>query len=176
MARQRLWVAGSSRRLTAWGLGPSADRLTLGVLPKQVWSVGAALVGEARTTVVRIRGIFQIWTTSVTAVSDGFLGAIGIGVATADAFGVGLTALPGPLTDVEWPGWMYHEFLSVHQQTATVADGVNSAASQQRGPIDSKAMRKFGENEVLFGMIEVEEDGAAVGTFRADTRILVKLT
>jgi len=127
-------------------------------------------------TIVRIRGHFQLFLTLVTAVGDGFHGAIGIGVFTNEAFASGAAAIPGPLTDADYDGWMYHQFIDVHGITLTEADGSNAVVMVQAGEIDSKAMRIQEDSQTLLGLIEVGEEGTAAAEFWADTRVLDKLS
>ena len=114
-----------------------------------------------------------------TAAGDGFLGALGIGIVTTDAFDAGITAVPGPFSDSDWDGWIWHHFfqlrgIAVQSQGADVA--INSVGGTLRIPIDSKAMRIQSDNEVLFGMTETAvETGTAGMVVVADTRVLDKL-
>ena len=127
------------------------------------------------STIIRTRGLFSVRLTAVTANGDGFFGAIGFGVTTTPAGVAGVGSVPTPLTEVTWDGWMYH---SVHAgvtslETTEVARGPISAI---RIPIDTKAMRKFRESDLLVGVVELgTETGTAAGIFRAETRMLSKL-
>ena len=98
-----------------------------------------------------------------------------MGIVTADAFAIGITAVPVPLSDKEWEGWLYHRIFDLHTVTATIADGVNAYAIAQRFEVDSKAMRKVGVNEVLFAVFEVVESNASQIDVFFDTRMLLKL-
>ena len=122
-----------------------------------------------------MRGLIHFWQTSATAVGDGFFGAFGIGIASVDAFNVGVSAIPSPLEDLNWPGWLWHSFYDTRQLSTTAADGVNAGVTHSRIEVDSKAMRKLRLNEVLFGAIDQVESGTASAEFNAEVRVLVKL-
>ena len=164
------------RRTSSWDGGPNALPITLGAVDKQNWTNGVTLTTETKVTLVRIRGMIEIHVISVSAIGDGFDGAWGIGIVSADAFAAGVASQPGALTDPEWPGWMAHGFFNVRAISATIGDGVNAVAAFVRIPIESKAMRKFGSSEVLMGSMELVENGSASGEFWADCRILAKLS
>ena len=167
-------VPARSKRATAWGIGPGSSVATaFSIDTSTILGSGVALVTEDRVTIVRIRGALQAFLTAATAAADGFHCALGIGIVSADAFAVGVTAVPNPLDDMAWPGWMYHRFFDVHSGgTFNAADG----GVQVRFEVDSKAMRKFGINETLFGVLQVVEDTTAVMQVYFDSRILVKLS
>ena len=165
----------SQKRITAWGLGPNAVDLVFSATGSQVWTFGSELATEDRTTIVRIRGNAHVLQTGGDVAGTGFAGAIGIGIVSKPAFTAGIVSMPTPTTDLEWPGWMYHRFFDTRVVTGTIGDGVNAAAVSQSFEIDTKAMRKFGTDEVLFGAIEVVERGVGNMEFHADSRILVKL-
>jgi len=163
------------RRLTAWGSGPNSTGQPISSETTVIWSNGVVLVSEVKATIVRIRGLFSFYIESGDAISAGFSGAIGIGLVSNDAFAA--SAVPDAGVDVDWPGWIYHRFFDARVTTATIADGVNAATVKQQFEIDSKAMRKWGPQETLFGNIQTTaESGVATARFFADTRLLIKLS
>ena len=91
------------------------------------------------------------------------------------AFAIGQTAVPTPITEADWPGWLYHQFGDCRVVTATIADGVNASGANFRMEIDSKAMRKQGADETLMAVLEVSEQGTATMEMHGDLRILDKL-
>ncbi len=111
--------------------------------------------------------------TTADAAGAGFFGALGIGVVNTAAFVAGVASVPTPLTELEWPGWLFHSFFDIRSNTATIADGVNQLSQQM--VIDSKAMRKWGNDETLMAIVEVVESTNAALEIQADTRILLKL-
>ena len=126
---------------------------------------------EDGITSVRLRGFFEAILTTVTGANDGYVGAIGVCIVSENAFGVGITAVPVPITDMAWDGWLYHRFFSLHGAGA-VGDG---AGVFTRFEVDSKAMRKFKSTDIMVAVMEVTEDGTAVMDSWFDSRVLVKL-
>ena len=97
---------------------------------------------------------------------------MGIGVTTVQAFtDIGITALPIPIDDMSWEGWLYHQFFSIHDG----GDGMSDGSGSQWVMVDSKAMRKVGSNEVIFAVLQQVEIGVAVGKVHFDSRALFKL-
>jgi len=117
----------------------------------------------------------KAFLTTANAVSDGFHGAIGIGVVTDDAFGVGVSAVPDPLDEMEWDGWLWHSFFDIHTAASPLDDGVNAATVGWQKDIDSKAMRKLNLGDTIFAIAEVTMGGTAVMQLFLDTRVLLKL-
>ena len=163
-----------SARTTSWSIGPQERDGTLATTAKEAWATGV-VTSANKITIVRMRGHVQSFLTTAAAAGDGFSGAWGIGLVTAAAFAVGITAMPGPITESDWDGWLWHSFFDLHVITTTLADGVNAGGVFALAVIDSKAMRKFDEDMVVFGATEVVERGTAAIETNADTRMLVKL-
>ena len=166
----------SQRRLTAWGIGPNATGLSLSSTSSQLWTNGVVLAVEERATIVRIRGVVHALEVNQDSVHAGFAGAIGIGLVNSQAFAAGIAAVPSPITEIDWPGWMYYQMFDIRAVTATESDGANAQSIEFNAQIDSKSMRKWGPEETMFGAIEVVEIGVAQMNFDADTRVLVKLS
>ncbi len=168
------------RRTTTWSDGPKST-LTGQVLAstgKSIWATGFAVAAGTSLTLVRTRGEILLQLDLATAAGDGFLGAIGLGIVSGDAFGIGSTAMPGPFSDPGWPGWWWHQYFSVRGVAAQSAgaDVARNANSDLRIDIDSKAMRIVKENESMFGMVEIgAELGTASLTYLGQTRVLLKL-
>jgi len=164
------------RRSVAWAHGPSAADLNLTSSTKVAWT--GAIVGTAaalKRTIVRIRGGGQVILTSGTAIGDGFLIGLGIGLVTEQALTAGVASIPGPLTDIDWDGWMWHTVLDVRLVTATLSDGVNAAMASARFEVDTKAMRKWDEGAMaVVGVMEGIESGAGTVDMSCDTRMLLK--
>ena len=167
--------SGASRRKTDWDDGPgNNDGTILGFTTSS-----SAVLGLGRTpasqegTIVRLRGFFGSYLTSATAVGDGFFGALGIGITTVQAFtDVGITALPIPLDDASWDGWMYHHYFQV---TAGASGAIDDASAQARFVVDSKAMRKLEVNMVIFAVAQVVENTSAALEIQFGSRMLVKI-
>ena len=180
MARQTRRSSGgfarASRRLTAWTSGPGGDDIAFDTF--STGATGSQIIGSGITptvnalTVVRIRGMFQIRLSTADAGGSGFTYAVGIGMVTSDAFGIGVTAIPKPFDDQGWPGWLWHHF-GVIKAPQEVLDLNQVQASTVE--IDSKAMRKFRVNETLMAVIQFGEVATATVAGELVTRVLVKL-
>ena len=119
MARRRApvgRVSESQRRKTQWG--GLADQGLVAVA-----SGGSTLIAstafEAPGTIVRSRGNLTVQPQSFSA-DVTIVGAFGIGLVTAEALAIGITALPTPFRDSDWGGWIVwqaftHRFESISQ-------------------------------------------------------------
>ena len=170
------FARSSSRRQTDWSEGPlqvASDITAPGVT---VWAVGQAAV-DAGLTLIRVRGIIQIVLTAAASPLDGFRGiASGLCIVSENAAGIGATAIPSPVTDVAWDGWLWHSFH--HDLVAKLSADVGFELGSQVivEVVDSKAMRKFTDTNVLVGVTEtVSEVGTSTMRLSARTRILTKL-
>ena len=176
MARQRGGFRQdlkSRRRLTSWAQGPGDQSLTsISTTSFVVLGLGIGLTVPG-LTVVRIRGELTLRLTSAGAADNGFVFTYGIGIVSSDAFAIGATVMPNPQDDMSWPGWMWHGFTTFRAASATLAD--LGSANVVRKVVDVKAMRKLGENEILFAAIDSDESGTATATVSFDSRLLVKL-
>ena len=169
--------ARGPRRQTAWQQGPEAAGVVMASTGSTLWdATGASMVSGREVTIVRTRGLVHIILSVTDSAQAGFRGALGIGVATIEAVAAGVVAVKTPLTDVAWDGWLWHSMFDVHSVTAVIADGANAAAIEQEIVIDSKAMRKISDEQVVFGVVEVVEVGISQCTVWANSRVLVKLS
>ncbi len=163
----------SPRRSTVWSAGPNSEAQTISAVVKVLWTNGSILATEPRTTIVRIRGHLRLVAQSFSVSTALMRGAFGIGIVSSDAFAAGIASMPGPHSDSSWPGWIWHQFWSIQAGVDAAIPGDEKIVDLE---IDSKAMRKQGENETLFGMSEVvAESGAVSAILIAETRILDKL-
>ena len=165
--------ARGPKRSMVWSEGPTSTAVqSITAASKVIWSLGQTASGGI--TVVRIRGGFSCWLQVVGALGDGFTNvAVGIGIVSADAFAVGQSAMPGPITDPEWD-WMYVNYFGAITGASTTE--VFEGNAFRNLVVDTKAMRKIQSNQTIFAMVETEVlIGAATLTFSGRTRILSKL-
>jgi len=159
----------SQRRRVSWSVGPSGNVGSLTSNSAQSFSVGAVAVGDD-LTVVRIRGevLFRI----TGAIGVGFLTVgVGIAVVSQNAFGIGPTAIPHPIADLAWDGWMFHWTGAMVVLTSNAEE-----TDDYRLVIDNKAMRKTHATDTVVAMIEVaDETGAATLVAQMNSRMLSKL-
>ena len=156
-----------NRRRTGWSAGPSG-LLTLTAAGQQAFGTTsiAALDG---LTLARIRGELLLQLTSDAATADGFNQiAVGICDVSENAAGIGITAIPHPLADIDWDGWIWHWVGSIVDNAG--GDAVGSGA---RVVIDNKSMRKTPESNVLVGVLGAGvEIGTAIVKVNLNTRVL----
>jgi len=162
--------ARGARRSTSWLTGPQLVSTATGTVGTiQGFTTGLQILDEG-VTLVRTRGEVLFRVTAAAGVGDEMGGAVGIAIASENAFGVGITAIMDPFVDSEWDGWLWHSFFRV-------GGLVNDGAGFQRIEIDSKAMRKVAALDVLYGVIKVEtEIGTVTLVMAADTRMLFKIS
>ena len=161
-----------SRRLTGWDLGPGGTAATsLSASAALVLGSGVIILQDG-LTLVRTRGRLSVILNTSANLGEGFQGAMGIGITTAQAFSdIGITALPHPIDEVDWDGWLFHTFLGVHEGLAAATNGSGNIDYE----VDSKAMRKLTENMVIFAAIQVVEIGVSTAKVHFDSRCLFKL-
>ena len=169
-------IGSSSRRKTAWNVGPhTAGLFTASAAGAVLFNTGVTPTVSG-LTIVRLRGEFTAWISVATTLGDGFQGsAVGFGIVNEEAFAAGITSVPSPIDDPEWNGWLYHKYIGsmVSLETTEVARGPLGAV---RFDIDSKAMRRFRTDDVIIGVYELlTEIGTAVVTVESKTRLLFKL-
>ena len=169
-ARQRF---AAPRRRTGWEEGPGQNTF-VNINASSVAILGAGQqAGEDGNTIIRLRGFVELNLTQAVTIGDGFAGALGIGIVSAAAFAVGVTAVPTPITEVEWEGWLWHQYFNLHSAVATAA--MTGSAGILRLMIDSKAMRKIDTEETIYAALEVTETGGGNMIVRLGTRMLIKL-
>ena len=169
-------TGGANRRRTAWNDGPFTTSIQRSAEGATIWSSGQT-PNVSGLTIARIRGSWSCNIVDVTAADAHFDEvAVGIGITSVDAFNIGITALPTPLGDMSWPGWLYHEMVSGMIAVEPTELFGNAGSGAYRGVIDSKARRKLGPNEIIFGVFETGvEGGALIVQCDARTRMLVYL-
>jgi len=170
------------RRANSWDFGPgqagAQSQITGSVTTLASASLSVLVDG---LTLARLRGMFHSYLSAAAAPQDGFVGAFGIAVATTAAIAVGATAVPSPITEQDWDGWLYWTpvfLVSPGVIDGTVSDDRSSISGQtgsQIQVVDSKAMRKLNEAESIYGALEVSEVGTATMNWHFDSRILLKL-
>ena len=176
MARRRQFRGSPGvRRRTGWEVGVGDIDSILTVTAPSVSIIGNGLVALSDgLTLIRTRGVIQLITTSNDIALGGFTGAFGICIVSEDAFAVGATAVPDPVADSGWDGWLWHQFFSLLQGSVFSAQ-VSAGSGNLQIEIDSKAMRKMRGEDLLILVGEFLESGVASMSVVADTRMLFKL-
>ena len=86
-------------------------------------------INRSELTLLRTRGIVDLFLRGgVNAPGDGYFGAVGIAIASDQAFTAGVASLPTLLSEASANVWLWHQYLSVHGE----ATDVGEASSNQR--------------------------------------------
>ena len=146
----------------------------LSVSSSALFTTGQQLLVDG-LTLVRTRGelLVQLLTSDGAGGAGGFRWAAGICIVTENAAGVGVTAVPSPITDLGWDGWLWHQLGNVRVQETTLLG--QQLAATVRVPIDSKAMRKMRSLDFIIAAFQVVEVGVSTIEAHLETRMLVKL-
>ena len=167
-----------ARRRIGWEEGP------FGIIDVTT-AVGSAVFPTAQAattdglTLVRIRGELAAFLTASNTQLGGWAQvAVGLCIVSENAATIGATAIPDPLVDIAWDGWLYHKLFLMQSIDALTPseDAGDLGIAVARFDIDNKAMRKMRATDVLVGMVGF---GAEVGTatmrLNLATRALFKL-
>ena len=166
-------TSASSRRPVTWEEGPFGSLTGITTSTQNVYPTAQTLLFD-NLTVVRVRGEVTAYiTVAGGAANEGFRCAFGMCVVSENAAGIGVTAVPGPLTDIAWDGWFVYELFDI---VITSSALIPSAPEQEvRIKIDSKAMRKLHATDVIIACFETSEigEGTTMAT-RLSSRMLLK--
>ena len=172
-SRGRTGIRPPQRQIANIAISGEVDGLlTAGAaFTKAVGSFGFAAT-EAET-LVRTRGHFCSKLVSGAPAGNTIIqGAFGGIKVSSDAFAIGVTALPGPLTDSENDWFMYLPFCHLVQSGDEEATAINANVSL---PFDSRGMRKAKIGDVLAFMVEFFSDtGGSVFDIAYQVRIQSK--
>ena len=170
MARRLSVVRGRAgpRRATAWaGLGWANNTFTTegGTLLTSLTAAGLAL---RPFTVIRSYVSILVVSDQAAAVEKQ-LGAIAAMVVSDQAFAVGVTAVPTPITDAGSDLFFLHNFFAADESNLTdrTKGGLYMTYS-------SKAMRKVNEDQDLLTVAELDGEGSGFILLSA-FRFLLKL-
>ena len=178
MANRRPMRASRPRSRVEWSASFNNDFVALAANSVAVVTSSNALLAAlsemTSPTVVRIRGAGIVMVESGSNTDDIMVGQ-GIAVVSTKAAGVGVTAVPSPLTDVSFP-WMWHRFTPL--RFFTTSGAVSPDAGVDRFEIDVKAMRKIlSDEEELIYVVETSNGaGTAAIVFANGIRVLIKQT
>lgn len=125
-------------------------------------------------TLIRSRGTAFIHFDPAS-IADSLAVGLGLGIVTSDAFAIGQTAMPGPLSDAGWD-WVWIKELIMGPTFTATEDGTNIGHNLWVD-IDSKAMRKMKDNQVLAFVAEIQVvSGGGTVDIGATCRHLFKLS
>ncbi len=157
--RQVTWVAPADQ-------GYIALASTTKVLLASFSPEGA---GMEKPTVVRTRGQLSIRPNVFSGDVD-IVGAFGLGIVSAQALAIGITAIPGPFDDADWDGWFVWRSFSYRFELVDGTGDFYPASSDME--IDSKAMRKVADNEAVVIVMQSQIGAMSIS---APLRLLFKL-
>ena len=179
LRRSRLPMRGP-RRLTSWDVGPGNTTVVPLTASGKTLFAGVSPVRDG-LTLIRLRGQLSAALTSSSITQGGYNCALGVGIVTVNAFNVGTTAVPGPLTDEAWDGWLWHQYFRL-TSSGTIAGGASTdedlagvLTTSFRTEVDSKAMRKVNNEEIIIAVLEVVEVGVATAFVQFISCTLLKL-
>ena len=174
MAHRRVFQRAAARRKTNWeGAAidmtcPSSGSIFQSIILEDV------LENIPSPTIVRIRGRILVRETTAGAATTRGTIAIGIKLATASAIVAGIGSIEDPLTGIG-SDWIWWDTLGLSALDSGLGD-TNSDVTFERIVIDSKAMRKVGNN---MGLVIVAQHTAFVSTqtvqITGGVRILLKV-
>ncbi len=170
MARARTAIRGrSAKRSMEWIAINDPLTSVAGSAATLLFSLNAAALLRRPFTIVRTR-ITLHFESDQSAASETPGAAFGMGVASEPAVAAGIASLPTPLTEPNFPWFVYEGMFS----SFLFGDATGFVEPSGRDlVIDSKAMRKVANDEDMFGAVEtISAEGAIVG---AIGRFLVKL-
>ncbi len=127
--------------------------------------------GAAPETILRSRGLLTVITDQAASSEQPF-GAFGICVVSDQAIAAGIGSIPTPYTEPESDLWLLHQFFAAPM---VFGSAIGFAALGQSYELDSKAMRKVGEDQTV---VFVMENGNSTDglLYRLDMRVLSKLS
>ena len=131
--RETNWISLTGDPDNALSVGNNAAALLASI---------ASAEGLGPVTIVRVRGHVGLLGTEPTSALIG----VGICVVSDQAADLGITAIPHPVTDENWDGWLWRD-------TRYFGSGMRNEVDDF--PIDSKAMRKLDDDQALVTVAEV---------------------
>ncbi len=165
MANRRVGRQRAPRRATDWQIGSPQPTAGVTSVPDGATRfIGGVSLSEGSTppgTIVRIRGCIHIELAAATAVAT--LQAVGIGCGLFDDRAIAVAnaaALPKPFLDVDDEKWMWHHCAFVGTGPSIAVNDVESDGTGRKIAVDivvdSKAMRKWDENQTFGFVVENE--------------------
>jgi len=169
--RRGSFSAPQRKRRMSWEAGAFnfAD-LTSGTAQFSTLVSEAILENFPTPTLVRTRGAYL--TIADTTCTAGAFGLIACGIIKVTAAAIAASGIPDPITD---PGndWLWWNVSSIGEETTSALVGRTVAVD--RKDIDSKAMRKIGNNEALVVVAAIEAcAGTVVANVCGRMRLLFK--
>ena len=131
-----------------WIRSDTASAIT--ALPAASLIIDTFITGDNPATVMRCRGMLTVQTDQIAA-SEAPFGAYGACIVSDQALAVGASAVPAPFIDADSDLWFLHGYFAA---PVIFGDATGTHNLSQTVEFDSKAMRKFSEDESLIFVIE----------------------
>jgi len=153
------------KRRTVWQgfFGNDAVAVVSNAVGHQVLITEAKLEMFPQGTLVRIRGVFDVFTNPVGANNDDVRWGAGIYFANSGALAAGTGSLQFPLSQIESGEWMWWA-TGLIRQRSTYSE-FSSSQNAVRVEIDSKAMRKFSNDQALVIVVQTSNGAGTTGVF-----------
>jgi len=151
---------GRNVRETVWGDVGTVEAVMTGA-PTAILinQLNAAALALRPFTVVRVRGVISVRSDQVAA-TESFIGDLGYAIVSEQAAGIGVTAVPTPLTDKDSDlFFVYQQVIGRINVGSGAGTGVPTDGGVQWIQYDSKAMRKVNESEQMVITTENELSG-----------------
>jgi len=162
------------RRETRWlDVESSFTTLATNNVPALINSLSAVELALRPFTFVRVRGVAWIVSDQALA-TETYSVALGAAVVSDQALGIGVTAVPTPITDQASDLWfMYEQFMGgILLATAIGFEEPNGSFFKY----DSKAMRKVDDGQDVAFVVETDDAGITAGVqIKHGGRALIKL-
>jgi len=101
-------------------------------------------------TVLRTVGVISVETDTI-ANAESQIGAWGMILVSDVAFGIGITAVPGPITDASDDGWFAYQAIA---QSTGVATSVGARLNSVQYMLDSRAKRIVEEGQTVAVVVQ----------------------
>ena len=167
----------SGTRDTSWSVGPQGSTGAISVVGTAMFPTNA-VADVADKTLIRTRGELLLVLNAADSGIAGFNQlAFGMCIVSQNAAGIGVTAVPDPIADIAWEGWFVYWTGALVGGSGTEADFVGGIGATARIVIDSKAMRKLNETDVVVGVLGIAQEVATATMIGVlNTRLLSKVS
>ena len=161
-------LTAGARRKSTWLFLDGTFNTMIALGGTLVGTLNAAALALRPFTVVRTYLSGLLFSDQAAAIEDQVAG-VGVCVVSDQAFAVGVTAVPTPISDIGSDLWFSHKLLWARESSLT--DRTNPSLIWE---LDSKAMRKVDAGQDLAVVIEMDDigDGVRLGL---GGRFLIKL-
>ncbi len=157
------------RRQTLWFfIGPTETTLAASSTATLVFSLNAAALAFRPFTIVRTHLEVSLRSDQAGAIEEQHVG-LGLAVVTDQAVGIGVTAVPTPVTDMGSDAWFFHHLLNADESNLT-----DRTRSGQFRSWDSKAMRKVEDGFDIVTVLEGQGFGGGM-VVGIGGRLLIKV-